>query len=326
MAALLESNQEDPRVAAKKKAASRSMARGGKDREKDKKAAKAAGKASGKSGGKTVGGSKPMPTLIAKKQAPPTAPQLTKLPPPKKVYEMPESIVGPPPPPPKRSKGAPPPVIAKQRPKAKPPRAGEKPKETRKKIDFANARSVAEAAVQAASTQKAPAGFVVINGRRVRVLSMKGIKVAKRKAAPKAAPAVEQEPAPLKLGKTKLSARDLDRYHDVLLRLRTELVDRVDDTEREALKSSDGGLSTMPLHMADIGTDTFEQGFALEFAQHDREIVREVDDALARIKDLTYGLCLMTGKPIPKGRLDAKPWAKYTVESERIMEKSRGLV
>jgi len=314
-------------VAAKKKVASRSTARGGKGKKKDKKkSAKVRGKTAGKAAAKTVGGAKPMPTLIAKKQAPPTAPQLTKLPPPKKVYEMPESIVGPPPPPPKRSKGAPPPVIAKQRPKVKPTRAGEKPKEARKKIDFANARSVAEAAVQAASTQKAPAGFVIINGRRVRVLSMKGIKVAKRKAAPKAAPAVEQEPAPLKLGKTKLSARDLDRYHGILLRVRRELVGRVDDTEREALKSSDGGLSTMPLHMADIGTDTFEQGFALEFAQHDREIVREVDDALARIKDLTYGLCLMTGKPIPKGRLDAKPWAKYTVESERIMEKSRGLV
>lgn len=317
-------------MAAKKKAASRSTVRGGKPSEKDKKSAKekskAKIKAASKAGGKAAGGAKPMPTLIAKKQAPPTAPQLTKLPPPKKVYEMPESIVGPPPPPPKRSKGAPPPVIAKQRPKVKPARAGEKPRDPRKKIDFANARSVAEAAVQAASTQKAPSGFVIINGRRVRVLSMKGIKVAKRKAAPKVAPAVEQEPAPLKLGKTKLSTRDLDRYHGILLRLRAELVGRVDDTEREALKSSDGGLSTMPLHMADIGTDTFEQGFALEFAQHDREIVREVDDALARIKDLTYGLCLMTGKPIPKGRLDAKPWAKYTVESERIVEKSRGLV
>jgi RNA polymerase-binding transcription factor DksA len=311
-------------VASKKKNASRSTARSGKGSEKEsKKPIKSAG---GKTTGKAGAAAKPMPKLIAKKQAPPTAPQLTKLPPPKKVYEMPESIVGPPPPPPKRSKGAPPPVIAKQRPKAKPTRAGEKPKESRKKIDFANARSVAEAAVQAASMQKAPAGFVIINGRRVRVLSMKGIKVVKRKAASKPAPTVDQEPQPLKLGKTKLSPRDLDRYHDILLRLRTELVGRVDDTEREALKSSDGGLSTMPLHMADIGTDTFEQGFALEFAQHDREIVREVDDALARIKDLTYGLCLMTGKPIPKARLDAKPWAKYTVESERIVEKSRGLV
>ncbi len=315
-------------MASKKKNASRSTARSGKGSEKDNK--KSEKKPDKKpvlaAGGKAAAAAKPMPQLIAKKQAPPTAPQLTKLPPPKKVYEMPESIVGPPPPPPKRSKGAPPPVIAKQRPKAKPTRAGEKPKESRKKIDFANARSVAEAAVAAASTQKAPAGFVIINGRRVRVLSMKGIKVVKRKAAPKLASTVEQEPQTLKLGRTKLSPRDLDRYHDILLRLRAELVGRVDDTEREALKSSDGGLSTMPLHMADIGTDTFEQGFALEFAQHDREIVREVDDALARIKDLTYGLCLMTGKPIPKARLDAKPWAKYTVESERIVEKSRGLV
>lgn len=304
---------------------------GGVPRERDPKAKKKAKPTArtakaGKSGAgaKTVR-SKPMPTLVPKKQAPPTAPQLTKLPPPKKVYEMPESIVGPPPPPPKRSKGAPPPVIAKQRPKVKPARAGEKPREQRKKIDFANAQSVAQAAIQAAAAQSAPSGFVVINGRRVRVLSTKGIKIPRRKAAPKVEPAQEVDAEPVKLGKTKLGQREIDRYHDLLLRLRSKLVGRLDGTEREALKSSDGGLSTMPLHMADIGTDTFEQDFALEFAQQDRAKLREIDDALARIKDQTYGLCRMTGKPIPKARLDATPWARHTVEAERAVEKSRGL-
>ncbi len=271
-----------------------------------------------------------MPIVVGKKQPPPTAPQLTKLPPPKLVYVMPKSIVGEPPPPPKRSKGAPPPVIAKPRMKAKPARPNDRSKEPKKKIDFANAITVGAAAAEVASAQKTQTGFVIINGRRVRVISMKGIKVPKKKGVAKAAKAAaaqaEAAKSVLKLGRTKLSDRDLERYHAMLLKVRMELVGRVELTEKEALKSNDGNLSTMPLHMADIGTDTFEQDFALEFAQLDRNSVHEVDDALARIKDRTYGLCLMSGQAIPKGRLDAKPWARYTVESERIAERSRGRV
>ncbi|MSR69098.1 MAG: hypothetical protein EXS17_01955 [Phycisphaerales bacterium] len=243
---------------------------------------------------------------------------------------MPKSIVGEPPPPPKRSKGAPPPVIAKPKMKPKPARPNDRPKEPKKKIDFANAISVSAAAVQAVAAQKSATGFVLINGRRVRVMSTKGIKVAKKKSATNAekaaALAIESDVRIIKHGSTKLSSRELDRYHEILLKARSDLVGRVEITEKEALKSNDGNLSTMPLHMADIGTDTFEQSFALEFAQQDRELVREVDDALGRLKDRTFGLCMRTGKPIPKGRLDAKPWARYSIEAERVEERSRGRV
>lgn len=263
-----------------------------------------------------------------KKHQPPTAPQLTKLPPPKQVFQMPKSIVGEPPPPPKRSKGAPPPVIAKPKVKHKAVTTTDKSKEPKKKIDLAHAVTVAQAAVQAATTQKAAGGYVVINGRKVRVLSVKGVKIPKQrsKASATAAVASDGDEAPVhavKLGPSKLGAKDLERYHGILLKLRSELVGRVQITEKEALKSNDGALSTMPLHMADIGTDTFDQDFALDLAQHGRAIVVEVDEALARFKQGTFGLCLMSGKPIPKGRLDAKPWAKYTIESERVMERAR---
>lgn len=269
----------------------------------------------------------PAPTAPVKKHQPPTAPQLTKLPPPKIVFVMPKSIVGEPPPPPKRSKGAPPPVIAKPKLKHKPAAASDRSKEPKRKIDMAHAVSVAQAAVRAATTQKVAGGYVVINGRKVRVMSTKGIKLVRKKAAPKVAATdddAETMMVPVKLGQTKLPPREIERYHGMLLKLRSELVGRVEVTEKEALKSNDGNLSTMPLHMADIGTDTFEQDFALGFAQHDREIVVEVDEALARVKNGTFGLCLMSGKQIPRGRLDVKPWAKYTIESERIAERSRG--
>ncbi len=297
-----------------------------KDQKKSAKA-KAQAKAQAKAKPEPAKAKPALLTPPPKKHQPPTAPQLTKLPPPKQVFVMPKSIVGEPPPPPKRSKGAPPPVIAKPKVKPKPATANDKSKEPRKKIDFAHAVTVAQAAVRALSTEKANGGYVVINGRRVRVLSTAGLKIPRKKtAALKAAAeaAAEREAQPVVIGKTKLPPKEIERYHGMLLKLRTELVGRVEGTEKEALKSNDGNLSTMPLHMADIGTDTFDQDFALGFAQHDREIVTEVDAALARIKHGTFGVCLTSGKPIPRGRLDAKPWAKYTIEAERIMERARG--
>jgi RNA polymerase-binding protein DksA len=91
--------------------------------------------------------------------------------------------------------------------------------------------------------------------------------------------------------------------------------------EDEALRSNGGNLSTMPLHMADIGTDTFDQDFTLGMAETERALLDEIDAALARIDNKSYGVCQLTGKPIPKARLDAKPWAKYTIEAAKLMER-----
>jgi RNA polymerase-binding transcription factor DksA len=90
--------------------------------------------------------------------------------------------------------------------------------------------------------------------------------------------------------------------------------------ETEALRSGGGNLSHMPIHMADIGTDTYDQDFMLGLAATERDQLREIDAALQRIEDRSYGVCQMTGKPIPKARLDAKPWAKYTIEAARKLE------
>ena len=103
-----------------------------------------------------------------------------------------------------------------------------------------------------------------------------------------------------------------------------ELIARVTGLEDDALRSSGGNLSNMPLHMADIGTDTFDQDLAIGMAETERELLREIDEALDRITAKTYGVCQLTGKPIPKARLDAKPWAKYTIEAARQLEKMGG--
>ncbi len=91
--------------------------------------------------------------------------------------------------------------------------------------------------------------------------------------------------------------------------------------EEQALQSTGGNLSHMPIHMADIGTDTYDQDFMLGLAETERKLLREIDDALVRIENRTYGVCMMTGKQIPRARLNAKPWARYTIEAAREVER-----
>ena len=128
--------------------------------------------------------------------------------------------------------------------------------------------------------------------------------------------------------KRSLSNTEKEHFRKLLLEKRREILRNVNGIEDEALKKSrldaTGDLSSMPIHMADIGTDNYEQEFALELMDSERKLLREIDDALGRIEQNTYGICEGTNKPIPKARLEAQPWARYCVEYARMLE--QGLV
>jgi DnaK suppressor protein len=128
--------------------------------------------------------------------------------------------------------------------------------------------------------------------------------------------------------KRSLTSTDLKHFRQILLEKRREILNNVNEIEDEALKKSrmdaTGDLSSMPIHMADIGTDNYEQEFALGLMDSERKLLREIDEALGRIDKKIYGICEGTGKPIPKARLEAQPWAKYCVEYARMLE--QGLV
>ncbi len=169
-------------------------------------------------------------------------------------------------------------------------------------------------------------GYVIINGRRVRMMSVPAEVVtnpAKRVRRAKSAPEPEPKTKPRKPLKTKLNKKDLDRYRSLLLVKRAELVGDLSAMEAQALQANGGKTSHMPIHMADVGSDTFDQDFMLGMAENERQRLREIDAALKRIEDKTYGICQMTEKVIPKTRLNAKPWARYTIEAARQIE--RGL-
>ncbi len=194
-------------------------------------------------------------------------------------------------------------------------------KAPRRKIDFANPKSVAAAAV---TSEVDAQGYVFINGRRVRAISTKGMELKKKSKTSRATVVVEEVKAAPDVSriKTKMLKKELDAYKDLLLEKRRQIVGMVSGLESEALRSNGGNLSNMPIHMADVGSDVFEQDFTLGMAETERALLVEIDAALIRIKDKTYGVCQASGKPIPKTRLKAKPWAKYTIEAARVHERS----
>ena len=128
--------------------------------------------------------------------------------------------------------------------------------------------------------------------------------------------------------KSPLSKAELEEFRQMLIDKRRALLGDMTGMEAETFRSNrqdrSGDLSNIPIHPADVGTDNFEQEFTLGLLESERTLLREIDEALERIKAVTYGVCLGTGKAIDKARLRARPWAKYCIEYARLLEK--GLV
>lgn len=126
--------------------------------------------------------------------------------------------------------------------------------------------------------------------------------------------------------KTRLKPHELEEFREILLKKRAEILGDMTGLQSEArvsTESESSSSSSMPIHMADLGSDTWEQELALSFLENNRTLIREIDDALIRIRDQTYGICLGMNKPITKARLRAKPWAKYCIEYARRLEMGR---
>ncbi len=122
---------------------------------------------------------------------------------------------------------------------------------------------------------------------------------------------------------------ELNEFKSALLSLQARIRGDVQQLTREALDRNDGGGdSKSPTHIAELGTQTFEQDFSLRVAENDQDVLAEIEAALKRIDAGTFGACLSCleeGKTaakalIPKLRLKAIPYAKNCVECERKRE------
>jgi len=111
------------------------------------------------------------------------------------------------------------------------------------------------------------------------------------------------------------------KYYHRLLELREQLTRQMDGLAKESAQEMPG----YSLHMADSGTDNFDRDFALSLLSADQDAIYEIEEALKRIEKKTYGVCELTGKPIPQKRLEAIPWTRFTVQAQAQLEREGAL-
>ncbi len=111
------------------------------------------------------------------------------------------------------------------------------------------------------------------------------------------------------------------KYYSRLLELREQLLHQMNGLAKESAQEMAG----YSLHMADSGTDNFDRDFALSLLSSDQDAVYEIEEALKRIEKKTYGVCELTGKSIPRARLEAIPWTRFTVDAQAQLEKEGAL-
>jgi DnaK suppressor protein len=129
-----------------------------------------------------------------------------------------------------------------------------------------------------------------------------------------------------------LKKTELDEFKSLLLVLRARIRGDVRQMTDEALdRNGNDSESKSPTHLAELGTETYEQDFALRRVENEQETLDEIEEALERIADESYGICAAcreAGKAvskslIPKARLRVIPYAKNCVECERKREEHR---
>ncbi|HEY3754906.1 MAG TPA: TraR/DksA C4-type zinc finger protein [Opitutaceae bacterium] len=117
------------------------------------------------------------------------------------------------------------------------------------------------------------------------------------------------------------------RYYKLLVEMRIQLTEGIERHSEESLKRSAkddaGDLSAYGQNMADGGINTFDRDFVLSLVSSEQEALSEIDAAIKRIKDGTYGICEGTQKPIAKERLLAVPFTRYSAEAQKEIEKNR---
>lgn len=125
--------------------------------------------------------------------------------------------------------------------------------------------------------------------------------------------------------KTPFAKTVLRKFKDLLLQQKEKLLTTVSQIEKKSLSSSSkevsGGLSTLPIHLGDLGSDQNEQDFAIGVMEGERGEIAEINDALRRIADKTYGICELCLKRIPAPRLNAVPYASLCIKCKEEEEK-----
>lgn len=248
-------------------------------------------------------------------------------------------------------------TISKKGPPAKPAAAPVKKEKNNSNDKAANARSALRNRILGAKKPAKPIAFSLDEVRAIaKTVTTKTTseKDAKLMVKPAATKKIENHVKPLKpaqphhvkaasladiLGFNPKKSRSVEenvekdvpekfrRYYKLLLELRKHLTEGIELHSEETLKRSAkddaGDLSAYGQHMADAGTDTFDRDFALSLVSSEQEALTEIDSAIKRIHDGTYGVCEITQKPISKERLLAVPFTRYSAQAQKELERNR---
>jgi len=120
-----------------------------------------------------------------------------------------------------------------------------------------------------------------------------------------------------------LSKEQLKQFRQLLITERVKLADEIRSIAKENAKSSrdaSGDLSAYTVHMADMAADTYERELSMNIVSSEQEILYEIDDALKRIDDASYGACQQCNEAITLSRLKAVPYASLCIACQRVKE------
>ena len=120
-----------------------------------------------------------------------------------------------------------------------------------------------------------------------------------------------------------LTPDEIKGYRSLLLAMLSRGRSNVTDMADKALQKNSGELSMVPLHMADAGTDNFEQEFTLSLAETGSQVLSSIEAAIDRIDEGTFGICEECGAQIPRARLNAIPFAPFCVNCASEKERNR---
>lgn len=125
--------------------------------------------------------------------------------------------------------------------------------------------------------------------------------------------------------KKKFSKKDLADFKKIVLKRKEEILDGIkhisEDTLHKSQKEAAGDISGYTYHMADVATDTYDREFSLGLASNERKLLYELDDALKKIEEGTFGICEDCKCFITKTRLKAVPYARLCVKCQEKREK-----
>ena len=125
--------------------------------------------------------------------------------------------------------------------------------------------------------------------------------------------------------KKKLNKKELTGFKKIVLKRKEEILEEIkhisEDTLKKSQKDASGDISGYTYHMADMATDTYDREFSLGLASNERKLLYELDDALKKIEDGTFGICEECKSLITKTRLKAVPYARLCVKCQEKREK-----